>query len=52
MINSVYGKKMENLTKRIGVKIVNTEKDFVKHVRNQPLLNEKSLINVMLLFMK
>ena len=32
MINSVYGKTMENLTKRISVKIVNNEKDFLKHV--------------------
>ena len=28
MINSVYGKTMENLHKRISVKIVNNEKDY------------------------
>ena len=28
MINSVYGKKMENLRKRINVRLVNNEKDF------------------------
>ena len=30
MMNSVYGKTMENLRKRISVKIVNNEKDFLK----------------------
>ena len=28
MINSVYGKTMENLQKRINVRLVNNEKDF------------------------
>ena len=28
MINSVYGRTMENLRKRISVKIVNNEKDY------------------------
>ena len=32
MINSVHGKTMENLRKRISVRIVNNEKDFSKHV--------------------
>ena len=31
MINSVYGKTMENLRKRIKVRIVNNEKDFLKY---------------------
>ena len=31
MINSVYGKTMENLSKRINVRFVNNEKDFLKH---------------------
>ena len=30
MINSVYGKTMENLRKRINVRFVNNEKDFLK----------------------
>ena len=30
MINSVYGKTMENLRKRISIKIENNEKDFFK----------------------
>ena len=30
MINSVYGKTMENLRKGINVRLVNNEKDFLK----------------------
>ena len=31
MINSVYGKTMENLRKRINVRFVNNKKDFLKY---------------------
>ena len=31
MINSVYGKTMENLRKRINVRLINKEKDFLKY---------------------
>ena len=31
MISSVYGKTMENLQKRINVRLVNNEKDFLKY---------------------
>ena len=31
MINSVYGKTMENLRERINVRIINNEKDFLKY---------------------
>ena len=31
MINSVYGKTMENLRKRMNVRLVNNEKDFLKY---------------------
>ena len=31
MINSVYGKTKENLRKRIDVRLVNNEKDFLKY---------------------
>ena len=31
MINSVYGKTMENLRKRMNVRLVNNEKDFLKN---------------------
>ena len=32
MINSVYGKTMENLKKRINVRLVNNAKDYKKYV--------------------
>ena len=31
MINSVYGKIMEALRKRINVRLVNNEKDFLRY---------------------
>ena len=31
MINSAYRKTLENLQKRINVRLVNNEKDFLKH---------------------
>ena len=31
MINSVYGKTMKNLRKRINVRLVNNEKGFLKY---------------------
>ena len=31
MINSVYGKTMGNLRKRINVRFVNNKKDFLKY---------------------
>ena len=31
MINSVYGKIMKNLQKRINVRLVNNAKDFLKY---------------------
>ena len=31
IINSVYGKRMENLRKRINVRLVNNKKDFLKY---------------------
>ena len=30
-INSVYGKTMENLPKKINIRLVNNEKDFLKY---------------------
>ena len=34
MINSVYGKTMENLQKRINVRLVNKAEDFLKYTSN------------------
>ena len=49
MLNSVYGKTMENLRKRINMRLVNNEKDFLA---DQQTLLLKFLVKIMLLFMK
>ena len=48
MINGVYGKTMKNLQKRVNVRLVNNEKDFLNYT-SRPT---QSLIKVMLLFMR
>ena len=51
MINSVYGKTMENLRKRINVRLVNNEKDFLKytsrptHITHKPFGKDYAAIN-------
>ena len=35
MINSVYGKTMENLQKRINVRLVNKAEEFLKYTTKQ-----------------
>ena len=41
MINSVYDKTMENLRKRISVKIVNNENDYFKYVSKPTFISLK-----------
>ena len=41
MINSIYGKTMENLRKRINVKLVNNEKDFLKYTSRPTHITHK-----------
>ena len=41
MINSVYGKTMENLRKRINVRLVNNEKDFFKYTSRPTYITYK-----------
>ena len=41
MISSIYGNAMENLQKRIGVKLVNNEKDYMKHVSKPTFISQK-----------
>ena len=41
MINSVYGETMENLRKRISVRFVNNEKDFLNHTSRPTYVNHK-----------
>ena len=49
MINSIYGKKMENLRKRVNVRLINKAEYLLA---NQHTLLIKYLVKVMLLFMK
>ena len=41
MINSVYGKAMENLRKRINVRLVNNEKSFLKYTSKPTYVTHK-----------
>ena len=52
MINSAYVKVMENLRKRINVRLVNNKKKFLNTPADQLILLIKYLVKIMLLFMK
>ena len=41
MVNSVYGKTMENLRKRANVRFVNNKKDFLKYTSRPTYVNHK-----------
>ena len=41
MINSVYGKTMENLQKRINVRLVNNAEDFLKYASKPTYITDK-----------
>ena len=41
IINSVYGKTMENLRKRINVRLVNNGKDFLKYTSRPAYITQK-----------
>ena len=41
MISSVYGKTMENLWKRINVRLVNNKKDFLKYTSRPTYVTHK-----------
>ena len=43
MINSVYGKTMENLRKRINVRLVNNAEDFLKYTGKPTYITHKML---------
>ena len=45
MINSVYGKTMENLRKRINVRLVNNAKDFLKYTSKPTYVTHKLFDN-------
>ena len=41
MNNSAYGKTMENLRKRINVRLVNNAKDHLKYVSKQASISQR-----------
>ena len=41
LINCVYGKSMENIRKRISVKLINSSKDYLKCVSKQNFISQK-----------
>ena len=41
MINSVYGKTMENLRKRINVRLANIARDYIKYVSKPSFVSQK-----------
>ena len=48
MINAVYGKTMGNLIKRINMRLVNNEKDFLNILTDQHTLLVNFLVKIML----
>ena len=52
MINSAFGKTIENLRKRINVRLVSSEKNFLKHTSRPTQVTQKIFGKNMLLFMK
>ena len=51
MINSVHGKTIENLRKRINVRLVNKAEELLKYNSKQTYITQ-FLVMIMLLFMK
>ena len=52
MNNSVYGKTMENLRRKINVSLVNNAKDYKKCVSKPSFISQKMFSKILLLFMK
>ena len=52
MINSVYGKMMEKLRKRINARLANNEKDYLKHVNKPTFISQKIFDKNLRLFIK
>ena len=52
LVNSFYGKAMENLRKRINVRLVNNAKNYKKYVSKPSLVSQKYLVKMLLLFMR
>ena len=41
LINCIYGKSMENIRKRISVKLINDSKDYLRCVSNPNFISQK-----------
>ena len=52
LVNSIYGKCMENIKKRINVKLINNSKDYARYVSIQILSHRKCLVEILLPFIK
>ena len=52
MNNSVFGRTMENLMKRINVRLVNNAKDYVRYVSKPSFVSQKIFSKNFVAFMK
>ena len=52
LINCIYRKSMENIRKRISVKLINNSKDYLRCVSKPILSHRKYLIKLLLQFFK
>ena len=52
MINSAHAKAMENVRKRINVRLGNNKKDFLKYTSRPTHITRKIFEKIMPLFMK
>ena len=52
MNSSTFGKTMENLRKRINVRLINNARDYKKYASKPGLFHRKYLVRILLLFMK
>ena len=52
MNNSVYSKTIENLRKRIKVRVVKNRQDFIKYTSKPTCVNWKGFETIQLQFMK
>ena len=43
MTNSVFGKTMENLRKRINIELINNAKDYVRCVSKPTFVSQKNI---------
>ena len=52
MNSSAYDKTMENLRKKVNVRLVNNAKDYLKYVSKPTFISQKILVKILLLFMR